>query len=281
MFSPSITFALFAMVLIGTGDTINKRARQADIPIGSYLLIQTLFFTCTILIIALISSGIQFYGADILYGFIGAVFSFTAFTLMLHSLTHGYASTNYAIFRLSFVFSSLAAIIFLNESLSPGKGIGIIFAAFAILLFFYNPKQQISLKKSLFFAICAMILSACFQITLKLATRIYSSSPSFLLLMSLFFGGMVVIYNIFSGGFKIPRKTFLYAPLNGVLMALGSLFVITALSLGDVSLVTPITQLSFLITVILAIALLKEKINIFQISGVICAAIAILILGRL
>ncbi len=279
MFNPSMIFALFALVLIGTADTINKRARQADIPIGFYLLIQSQFFLFTILIITLISPGIKISSTDILYGLVGAVFSFAAFTLMLHSLTYGYAGINYAIFRLSFVFSSAAALIFLHEKLTLGKGIGIVLAVFAILLFFYVPKSQNSLKKSLILAIFAMLLSSCFQFILKLATKVFSSSPSFLLIMSLFFCCMVIIYNIFSGNFKIPGKTFRYAPINGIFMALGSLFLIIALTKGDVSTITPVVQLSFLITIILSIAFLKESINLIRVIGVIFAVIAIIFLG--
>ncbi|UCG92874.1 MAG: EamA family transporter [candidate division WOR-3 bacterium] len=281
MLSPSITFAFLAMVLMGTGDTINKRARQANIPIGSYLLIQSLFFICVILIIALASTGIQFYGKDIIYGLISAFFSFAAYTLMLHSLTHGYASINYAIFRLSFIFSSGVAILFLYEEVTLNKGIGIGLATCAIILFLYNPQRHVVTRKALTLAIVAMILAACWHITLKLATQVYSSTPSFLLLTTLFFSSMVIVYNIFSGRFQIPRKTFLFAPANGILMALGAFFFLAALSKDEVSTVTPIVQLSFLITLVLSVLFLKEKINSFQIVGIICAAIAIVVLGVL
>lgn len=279
MFIPAVIYSLLALVLIGMGDAINKKARQAGIPIGSYLLIQTPFFTCTILVITLLTTGIKVTSIDIWYSLAGAIISFAAFTLMLHSLTHGYASINYALFRLSFIFSSGIAILFLRETVTFGKGIGIILATCAILLFFYNPKQQIALKKSLVLALCAMLLNSCFQLTLKLATRVYSSSPSFVLLMSVFFSCLVIIYYIFLRYPAIPRKTFLYAPINGVLMSLGSLFVIIALSRGDVSTVTPIYQLSFLVTVILSITFLKERIRITYIIGIICAAFAVIILA--
>jgi uncharacterized membrane protein len=233
------------------------------------------------LIIALTSTGIQFYGKDMLYALIGAVFSFAAFTLMLHSLTHGYASTNYAIFRLSFIFSSGAAILFLHEGVTLNKGIGMVFATCAIILFLYTPRQGTLTKKALIFAMSAMILAACWHIILKLATRVYSSTPSFLLLMTLFFNGMVVIYNLFSGGSRIPRKTFLFAPANGIVMAIGTFFFLAALSKGEVSTVTPIVQLSFLITLLLSVLFLKERINAFQIMGIICATLAIIVLGLL
>jgi uncharacterized membrane protein len=97
--------------------------------------------------------------------------------------------------------------------------------------------------------------------------------------MSFFFSGFVIIYYIISKHPRISLKTFVYAPINGILMSLGSLFLIIALSKGDVSIVTPIVQLSFIITVILACLFLEEKINPLQICGIACAAIAIIALG--
>jgi uncharacterized membrane protein len=281
MYSSAIPFALLALFFIGTADTINKRARQKAIPIGSYLLIQAPFFSATILFIIAISGGLKISALDIVYAGIGALFSFAAFTLMLHSLTHGYASINYAIFRLSLASSSAAAIIFLQEVVNLEKAIGILLAACSIFLFFYNPKQPTAFKKSMILAIIAMLFSSCYHITLKLATHVFSSTFSFLLLMSLFFFCLVVIYNVFTGKFNIPTTTFFYAPFNGVLMALGTLCGISALTRGEVSIVIPIIQLNFLITVILSVSFLKEKINIFQICGVSVAAIAIIVLGLL
>ena len=273
-------FALFAMALIGIGDAINKKARQENIPIASYLLIQSPFFLLTILLVVLLSTGIKVSTTDILYSALGAIFSFAAFTLMLHSLTYGYAGINYAIFRLSFVFSSAAAIIYWHEKLTTGKFMGIGLAIFALLLFFYRPKSQTILKKSVTSAIFAMLLNACFQLILKSSTHVFSSPSSFLLMMSLFFCVMVIIYNIFSGNPQIPRKTFLYAPVNGMLMALGSLFMIIALSHGNLSTVAPIVQLSFLVTLFMAIVFLNEKIDPIRIIGMISAITAIILLGR-
>ncbi len=126
MIPRSVFYALIALILIGISDSINKRARQVHIPIRSYLLIEAPFFTCTILIIALLQTGIKISCVDITYSLIGAVLSFAAFTLMLHSLNHGFAHINYAIFRLSFVFSYTAALIFLHEKIGLSKVIGLV-----------------------------------------------------------------------------------------------------------------------------------------------------------
>lgn len=281
MIPPSIFYALLALILIGISDGINKRARQVNIPIRSYLLIEAPFFTGTILIISLMQTGIKINCTDITYSLIGAAFSFTAFTLMLHSLTHGFAHINYAIFRLSFVFSSTAALIFMHEKMGISKILGLVFAVFAIILFFFVKDRQKSMKTALIIATCAMFINAMYQIFLKLATRVYTSSPSFLFLMSIFFGLMVVIYNLVKGRITIPRTTFLYAPIHGIIMAIGTLFYINAVALAEVSTIVPIVQLSFLVTLIFSATFLKEKIYVQRLVGILLAVLAIVFLGWL
>ena len=269
------------MTLIGAADTINKRARQLDIPIGSYLIIQSIFYTLTVLALALFSSGIRWHSNDILYGLLGAIFGFAGFTLMLHSLTYGYASVNYAIFRSSFVFSSAAAIVCLNEVLSFSKVIAIVAACSAILLFFSEPGQRFRINRSVVIALVAMLIAAGFQLIVKLSTRVYSSLLSFILLMNIFFATLVLAYNILLRNWRFPRETFTWAPINGTLMASATFFYVTALHKGDLSTAIPIIQLSFIITAIFSFIFLKERLNRLKIVGIVLAALAIVVLGTL
>jgi len=277
----SIHAAFWAMLLIGTADAINKRARQYAVPIGSYLIIQTIFFSLTILLMALWSDSIRWQHADLFYGLLGAIFGFTGFTLMLHSLTHGHASVNYAIFRSSFVFSTAAAVLLLGEELSLTKIVGIALACSAIFLFFIKPQPNVTKSKSLVVALIAMLVAAGFQLTLKLSTRSFSSPLSFILLMNIFFAFFAIIYNILFGNFRFPRATFRFAPINGILMAVATFFYVTALQKGELSTAMPIIQLSFIVTAILSAIFLKEKIDTLKTIGIVCAAVAIIVLGIL
>lgn len=267
------------MVLIGSADILNKIARQRGVPIGSYLIIQTISHTLIILILSLLSGGIQWQNSDILYSLLTAIFGFTGVTLMLHSLTQGHASVNYTIFRSSFVLSAAAAILLMQETLSAQKIAGIVLACLAIFTFFYEPGRFPAKKRSLFIAMLAMIVAAGFQIVLKMSTRVFSSPLSFILLMNVFFFSLTIIYNIIFGNWKFPNATFLFAPFNGFLMALATYFYVTALRTGELSTTVPIIQLSFTITAILSMVFLKERANTFKIAGIIGATIAITLIG--
>ncbi|UCC11762.1 MAG: DMT family transporter [candidate division WOR-3 bacterium] len=278
MVHPSIEYAIYALICIGTADAVNKRARLAGIPVSTYLLVQSPFFLCLVLVIALFTTGIRFSRADIIHSIIVAVFSFAAFTLMLHSLGKGYASINYAIFRLSFVFSSALALVIFNEVFTYNKVIGIVVAAAALFVFFKETGSGTTFKKAFMFAVAAMICNVLYQLSLKFATTVYTASPSFLLSTSFFFSLLVIGYNLFNRKLSIPKITLLYAPLNGILSALGALFMLIALSQGEVGFVFPLIHMSFIVTFVISISFLAEKPSKMQILGVIVAAIAIIVL---
>ena len=101
----------------------------------------------------------------------------------------------------------------------------------------------------------------------------------FILLMNLFFVTFVILYNIVLRNWIFPRQTFIWAPVNGILMASATFFYVTALHKGELSTAIPIIQLSFVITAMLSFLILKEKIGSLKIAGIILAALAIVILG--
>lgn len=261
--------ALTAVLLIGCADAISKKARQDGIPIRRYLLFQAPVFSTVILIIALSSGGLRLTRPYLLYSLVGGILSFGAFVVMLHSLTRGRASTNYAIFRLSFVFSSGAAVVLFHEGISPLKIIGVILAVGAVLLFSGGAGG------ATFTAVVAMFVNACFQLFLKTIAGVKGSTASFLFMMSLVFTVLTVAYNLARPQKRLTVRCIWYSAPNGLLMALGTLCVLGALSQGEASRVLPVVQLSFIITAAAAVVFLGEKLTRVHLAGIVSAVLAI------
>jgi bacterial/archaeal transporter family protein len=82
-------------------------------------------------------------------------------------------------------------------------------------------------------------------------------------------------------GFKVEtdRRGAIYGILNGVFSGLGMLAYYAALARGQASIVGPFTALFPLLTVALAFAFLRERINRVQAAGMILALAAIVILS--
>jgi uncharacterized membrane protein len=82
-------------------------------------------------------------------------------------------------------------------------------------------------------------------------------------------------------GFKVEtdRRGAIYGILNGIFSGLGMLAYYAALARGQASIVGPFTALFPLLTVALAFAFLRERINRVQAAGMIFALAAIVLLS--
>jgi transporter family protein len=75
------------------------------------------------------------------------------------------------------------------------------------------------------------------------------------------------------------RVGVLYGILNGVLAGFGGLAYFAAMEKGKASLVGPVTSLFPLLTVVLAVLILRERMNRIQIAGIVLGMISIVILS--
>lgn len=78
---------------------------------------------------------------------------------------------------------------------------------------------------------------------------------------------------------ETDRLGVFYAVLIGVLAGLGGVAYFAAMEHGKASLVGPVTSLFPLLTVILAVTFLKERMNRIQVVGIVLGLIAIAILS--
>ena len=86
---------------------------------------------------------------------------------------------------------------------------------------------------------------------------------------------------VWSAGMKVEtdRLGVFYAILIGVLAGMGGVAYFAAMENGKASLVGPVTSLFPLLTVVLAVAFLKERMNRVQVAGILLGLIAIAILS--
>jgi uncharacterized membrane protein len=82
-------------------------------------------------------------------------------------------------------------------------------------------------------------------------------------------------------GFRVEtdRQGVIYGILNGIFSGLGMLAFYAALARGQASIIGPFTALFPLLTVALAFAFLRERINRIQAAGMILALAAIVLLS--
>jgi uncharacterized membrane protein len=115
-------------------------------------------------------------------------------------------------------------------------------------------------------------------------SKLGSDKASPLQMQALFTIGMIplAVAALVQGGLKLDtdRVGVTYGILNGVFTGLGLLAYYAALAKGKASIVGPVTGLFPLLTVVLALLLLKERMNRVQIAGMVLALASIFILSR-
>jgi uncharacterized membrane protein len=140
-------------------------------------------------------------------------------------------------------------------------------------------EQSRLFPKWLLYAIIALLWWGIFGFLGKVGSDRISPSQ-----MQLFFTiGMVPVAVVcaFRLKFRIAAEKWGvgYSLLMGILAALGSLAFFAAMKTGKASLIAPATSLYPALTVVLAVIILKEKLNKVQLCGLFLAMVSIVILS--
>jgi transporter family protein len=76
-----------------------------------------------------------------------------------------------------------------------------------------------------------------------------------------------------------PGRGFFFAVLTGLLGGLGNIAFFVALAKGNASVIVPLTSLSPMVTVLVGVMVLKERMRWFQYVGLVLALIAMYLLS--
>ncbi len=134
----------------------------------------------------------------------------------------------------------------------------------------------------LIYALLSAVFAALTAILAKIGIKNIDSNLATAIrtVVILFFAWGIVFWQ---GTFhKIPsisRFSLIFLILSGIATGLSWLFYFRALQLGKASQVAPIDKLSLIITIILAVIILKEKVTITIVFGGILMAIGALLVG--
>jgi len=183
--------------------------------------------------------------------------------------------------RISLVIGFFNGVIFLSESITVPKVIGILFIVFGIFIIFYHGKK---LKPSLGLAL-ALVSGICFGMMSflnKLALPYYVSSTAYLVAANIFAVSLFLLKPTMLKDVKpILTKHFRNYLLSRIFAASGYLILTYAISRADVSVVNTNFETAFLLSVVaIGIIFLKEKKNIKKkIAGALFCTLGIFFLN--
>ena len=282
-----LLIALCSMCFYGLGDVIFKIAARKGLPSHQFLLMQTIFFLPSALVLGLASSSIHF-GIPFLFGMCAGVTLYFALLYFAISLSAGDVSVVAPVFRSSFILSATLAIIFLNEPLSVYKVLAFLLLVIAAFLLLSNFNSQVihiaqntHTKKTILTLAIATLLLGITGFIYKLGAVAGGNSISILIGQAVIFFPLAFISCYHKEKKIIFVWKYLYLGFSAAFfLFLGLYFLLEALKYGPASTIVPISQMSFVVTAIVGIFIFKEKILWQKILGLACSIGAIILLAK-
>ncbi len=216
-----------------------------------------------------------------IYGIAIGFVSFAAYILFLFSFDGINTSVTITIFRMNLIPGIILAIFFLNEAVTWKRIGGIVLCIVGMLVFAYQKSDGGGRIKTkyLLLSISACLCCGVLDFANKVAAK--DGMDSFYIMFWRF--GVVALISFIpllrSKPGKIRLSDVRYPMLSGFLL-MGSVFcTLAALKTGDVSLVIPITQLSFIATAIVSRFAYKEKMTPNKIVGILCGVLSVILIA--
>ncbi|MFB0508578.1 MAG: EamA family transporter [Thermodesulfobacteriota bacterium] len=281
----SAVFALGSMFCAGLNDLVFKRYVTRERSKGAYIAligaIWALFFYAT----GSISGGMRFDHDSVFYGLISGAILIIANILLLEGFHGVDASVGSTIYRLNFVVVVFLAPFFLAEQLTLRKLGGVAFAIASVFLMSWSGDSRSGpwgRTVPLFFLLVIMagILRGLMGFFYKVGTMHGVDVNAFLFINALFWVVGGPIYSlIFEEGLRINRSVITYGIISGLLVVGIASFLFLSVKAGEAIIAVPIAQLSFTVTAVLSVWLLKEAVTRQKVLGIFCAVMTVLILS--
>ena len=279
----TILFAFIGAVL-NTGNDLVYRKSAIGKPAAA--IVTFYFFASVVSAViggggSLIVSGVLAHGwEELLFGLVLGLVSFGAYLFYLLSFGGGSASVTVTIFRLNMIPAIVLAYFILDEAISVQRGLAILlFVVGIILLAGGKDRVGTPTRSQVFFSITGCLLGGTATFLNKVAVTVGHSPIHLLFWRFTTVAALCAAYLWVRRSWQVRREHAGYAPLSGLFMCSSIFFIMEALRGGDVSLVMPITQLSFVIVTVLSWLFFGEKVTIRKTVGSIIA-IAVVILIR-
>ena len=279
-----ILFATLSMLFAGLNDVVFKRYSAKERSRGMYVLGIGLVWTI------LQSATFWFKGTPfiidrttLLFGFSAGVFLTLSNLLLIESLTHINVSLGSTIYRLNTIGVILLSVVFLGETVGVFKVAGILMGICGVLLLYQKSHPDRENRTFILFFSVAIIASI-FRATYGVITKggiLQQADPEMMLLLIsscwIVGGGLYAIGR--ERRFRFTRKKMVYSFLSGLLVYLIVNCLMSAVKIGEASIVIPIANMSFVVALALSVGLRMETLTLRKIGAIVCAALSIILLS--
>jgi drug/metabolite transporter (DMT)-like permease len=285
MIDLAILFALTSLVLGGLNEVVFKRysaeVRSRGMMISGVGMIWTLLL---LLDVTLRGDGIGMDAAGLYYGLSAGLLVAIANILLLESLRHMEVSLGSTIYRLNTIAVVVLSVLFLGETMTLSKLSGISCGVVAVLLLYRHQTihaDHAELKLGLMLVIVGALCRAVYGVVSKAGLQHGVDMNLLLLTSALCWVGSGLFYARFvEHRYAITRTKIGYAILSGCLVYGIVRSLLSALALGEASVVITIANLSFLMALPVALVMKMERFSTRKLLAMVFAVSAITLLAR-
>jgi transporter family protein len=263
-------YAAGAMVLFGLGDFIFKCSASAGVPARHFLLVQAWVFAALILVYALATDTLHL-EPQALWGSAGGLFIFVGFYHFARSLAFGSVSVNAPVFRLNFLVTSALAIWVLGEPLTGRKvlALGMAVAATGLLLDAGSGAGGSAPRRALLHVAVATAAFGVGNFLHKMgASRGVTPATMGVAQSAVYVTLATLVVLAADRSVRPAAATWRYAPTASVVLAAAFICLLSSLARGEASMVVPITQMGFVVSGGLGIAVLGEPLTARKLAGI-------------
>jgi uncharacterized membrane protein len=276
----SIVYALLAMVCYGVSDFIYKQAASAGIRADHFLMAQGWVF-CPLVIVYAFATHTLVLGRAALWGSLAGAFVFIGFYCFIRSLAAGSVSTNASIFRLNFIVTVLLVVIWLGEPLTSSKIAGLALALLATWLLLGvgasadRAPDEVRRRSLVLVAVATLAFGTSnFFHTMGLRQ---GASPETLAVTqaALFMPLATFVVYVADRKLRPPPVTFKYSAPAAIVLLGATISLLRSVAEGQASVLVPIAQMGFVVAALLGIFILRERVTIRKMIGLVMALAAL------
>lgn len=278
----SFLYALISLLFAGANDTLLKKQAMSGHCQSQYMAIAGAVWSSVFICSAFYHGQYLPSMETIRWTLTIGVLSAFANYMLIYSMRKLEASVASTIYRLNLAMAAIIAFVILAEPINLLKIIGLALACSAVFCFVRHQQEIISKSvwPMLLVVVIASAMRAVYGICYKIAL---AKGVQYMWLLSGPGLGWTVLGTITafsSGGMRIPVKNLLRGVFSGFLLCGLIFFFAKALQDGQASVIIPISQMSFVVTAVLAWLFFKEKPSVRKIVGLILACLSISILSQ-
>lgn len=274
-----LPFSLATIFLYGLGQVLVKETRT-QISSANYLLL----FSGNIGIIwavywLLFHESTSYETWAWVQAIVAAALSGAAYLTYYEALKHGKVSIVGTVAGAYAPWTILLALLFLGESMTYGEGVGVALVIGGMLVFTYNPGNGNGRRTEmlgLVFAACSLFFWGTSATVAKGAIDVIGDT-NFIGVYAVVCPAMWFAYWALTtrGRFEMPKADLRILELSMLFLTAGGITMYLAFANGNVSIVSPITNLYPVLTIAAAKVRLKESLNVRQYAALAMLIVAI------